>query len=379
MKITDLEVYHVRVPLKEPFYPSWVPGYPQGANSFTLVRVKTDDSDIEGISAAPAMGEEAGGIRQLLLPFTLGRDPFNVEGMVRMLRNATFLGHRLWFIEVALWDIIGKAANLPVYRLLGGSRSKIRAYASTGEIRGAKQRVKDVLRLREQGFRAVKLRFHSARVSKDLEVLRAVRDAAGGDLEIMVDANQGWKVTGLGEFEEYTFKTAVRVARELEKHDVRWFEEPLGKNDYAGLAALRETTSVPIAGGEMNSDIHEFRELIERGCLDVIQPDATLSGGILNSIKVAGMAQAHDLEFCPHTWTNGIGLAANLQVMCAVQNCPYCEFPVEEPSWTPEARDAVLTRPFLPGSDGFIEIPDGPGLGIEIDEDALKRFGKKLE
>jgi len=378
MEITDLEVYALRIPLKSPFFPSWIPGYPQTANSLTLIRLKTDDKDIEGISAAPAMGEEASGLKKFILPFLLGRDPFNVEMMVRLLRSATYLGHRLWFIEVALWDIIGKVCGQPVHHLLGGFRDKILAYASTGEVQEAEKRVKSVLKLKEQGFKAVKLRFHSIDLNYDMSVLRAVRDAVGDDMEIMVDANQGWKVYALGEFGEWDHKTAVKAAKEMEKYNVRWLEEPLGKHDYRGLAALRKETSIPIAGGEMNTDIHEFRDLIEHNCLDILQPDATLSGGILNSIKVAGMAQAYDLQVSPHTWTNGIGLAANLQVMGAIANCPYCEYPMEEPGWTVEARDAMLKEPVEITSDGYVAISHKPGIGIELNEDVVKKYGKKL-
>lgn len=378
MHIKDIELYSVSIPLPDTFFPSWVPGYPQTSNTMTLVRVKTDDPDIEGISAAPALGAEGAGVRELLLPFVMGRDPFNIEQMVRTLRNATYLGHRLWFIEVALWDIIGKACGQPVYKLLGGFRDKIPAYASTGEVRPAKKRVESVLALREQGFKAVKLRFHSESLEKDLPALREVREAVGDSMEIMVDANQGWKVTGIGSFLEWDFKTALRAAREMEKFNVRWLEEPLGKHDYRGLARLRESTSVPIAGGEMNSDIYEFRELIVGGCLDVVQPDACLSGGILNSIKVAGMTQAYDLQFSPHTWTNGIGLMANMHVMGAAHNCPYCEYPIEPPGWTPEARDAVLAEPIRVDSKGFVKIPQKPGLGVELNEDVIKKHGTKL-
>lgn len=378
MQIKDIEFWSVRIPLPSAFYPSWIPGYPQMHNSMLLVRVKTDDPDIEGVSAAPALGGEGGGIREMLLPFVLGRDPFNVEQMTRTLRNATYLGHRLWFIEVAMWDIIGKACGQPVYKLLGGYRDKIPAYASTGEVHASKQRVKDVLALKEQGFKAVKLRFHSEKLEKDLAVLRDVRDAVGDSMEIMVDANQGWKVTGLGAFLEWDFKTALRAARAMEELNVRWLEEPLNNTDWRGLAKLRENTTVPIAGGEMNADLHEFRELIVNGCLDIVQPDCILSGGIHNSMKAAGMAQAFDLQFSPHTWTNGIGLAANLHVMGAVHNCPYCEFPIEPPGWTPEARDAILAAPFAIDSRGCVAVPKKPGLGIELNEDTLKKFGTKL-
>ena len=164
----------------------------------------------------------------------------------------------------------------------------------------------------------------------------------------------------------------------MEEYGIRWLEEPLYKHDYDGYARLRSSTSVPIAGGEFNADLHEFRELISGGCLDVVQPDVTLSTGILNGKKVAGMAEAYNLEFSPHTWTNGLGLAANLQLMASVPDCPYCEFPYEPPGWVPEARDFMLTDPLMIDARGYIAVPQGPGLGIELDMEKIKAYGEKL-
>ena len=126
----------------------------------------------------------------------------------------------------------------------------------------------------------------------------------------------------------------------------------------------------------MNADLHEFRELVEHQCVDILQPDATLSGGILMSKKIAALAEAHNLNFAPHTWTNGLGLAINLHVMGAVPNCEWAEWPYEPPGWTPQARDFLLKEPLHVADDGTIEIPQKPGLGVEIDEDALKEYSK---
>lgn len=376
MKITDIELYIVDYPLKHTFYPSWIPGYPQNSHRLTFVRVHTDEG-ICGISAAPAFYKEYKEVSSLIAPFLFGRDPFNVEEIIRILRNATFLGLRLWFIEVALWDIIGKATNKPVYKLLGGYQDRIKAYASTGEVRSPEKRVEDVLRLKEEGFKAVKLRFHSLNLKDDLKVVEKVREKVGDEMEIMVDANQAWRVYGLGKFYPWTLKDAIFVAKELENLKVKWLEEPLEKYDYAGLKELKKRVNIPIAGGEMNSDIYEFRDLIKKRCYDIIQPDVTISCGILNAKKIAGMCEVEGLQFCPHTWTNGIGLAANLQIMGAVNNCDYCEYPYEIPGWTPEVRDFLLKEPIRIDKDGYIKIPDKPGIGIEIDEEKLKKYGER--
>jgi len=186
----------------------------------------------------------------------------------------------------------------------------------------------------------------------------------------MVDANMGWSVRVMADPPRWSFDRALRVARELEElGGVAWLEEPLDRHDYAGLARLREHTDVPIAGGEFNDGVHELRDLIDRGCLDVVQPDAALATGIRGATEVAAMARERGLQFAPHTWTNGIGMAANLHVMAAVE-ADYCEFPLEPP-WTPAVRDFLLEEP-IDHEDGRVRPPEGPGLGIEIDRDALE-------
>jgi D-galactarolactone cycloisomerase len=377
MKIVDVEAYLCRFPLPEPFWPSWIPGLPESNNTLLLVRLITDEG-IDGFSAAPAFLGELKGVPELLRVFLLDRDPFKVEDFIKVFRSAKAVGVRAWFMEIALWDIIGKAAGQPIYRLLGGYRDRVKAYASTGELRPPPRRVEDALRIKEMGFKAMKLRIRSDDIRDDIAVVEAVRGAVGPEMELMVDANQAWPIHGFGDYPTWDAKRAVITARELERLDITWLEEPLGMYDYDGLAVVNASTSINIAGGELNNDIYDFRELIYRRCYDVLQPDVTLATGILNGIKVAGMAEAAGLIVNPHTWTNGIGFAANLQLMGAIPNCTHCEFPYEPPGWVPEARDAMLAEPFDIDDEGYVRLPEAPGLGIEVDMEKVRAFGEKL-
>jgi L-alanine-DL-glutamate epimerase-like enolase superfamily enzyme len=377
MKIVDVEAYICHFPLETPFHPSWIPGLPQHNNSAVVIRLLTDEG-IEGVSAGVAFAREWKGFPDLIKLFLMGRDPFMVEDFVQVLRSAKVIGFRAWFVEIALWDIIGKAAGQPVYRLLGGSRDKVKAYASTGELRDPERRAHDAVRLVEEGFRALKLRLRNEDARKDLAVVEAVRIAVGDEVEIMVDANQAWLIHGFGSYPRWDLKRVLAMARELEELGVAWLEEPLRMRDYRGLALLRGATSIAISGGELNDDLDDFRELIDRGCYDIIQPDVTFAGGILTGRKIAAMAEAANITYNPHTWTNGLGLAANLQLMGAIPNCTHCEYPYDPPGWTPEGRDAMLTEPLRVDADGYIAVPDAPGLGVEVDWEKVRRFGEKI-
>ncbi|MCS6919970.1 MAG: hypothetical protein NZM28_09375, partial [Fimbriimonadales bacterium] len=245
MRIVNIRLRLLDYPLEVPFYPSWLPGYPQTAHRVNLLTLETDEG-IKGYAAGVAFMREGTGLEQLLMPFLFGRDPMNVEEVIQIARSATFLGLRLWWIEMAFWDIIGKALGQPVYRLLGGYQDRVRAYASTGELRDKEARLDYIAHIREMGVRAVKLRFHSWDWREDMEVARAVR-AHYPDMEIMVDANMGWRVAGMAPAPKWDMPTALRVAEELAELGVRWLVEPLDKNDYEGYRRLREKSPVALA------------------------------------------------------------------------------------------------------------------------------------
>ncbi|MGH2758541.1 MAG: mandelate racemase/muconate lactonizing enzyme family protein, partial [Actinomycetota bacterium] len=286
MKIDRIEAWVCRFPLPGTFYPSWIPGLGEDHNTCVIYRLTTDDG-IVGAAGGIAVLEEARASLPLLKIYLARKEVTAVEDLLKTLRSAhQIIGLRAFQVELALWDIIGKAAGLPIYQLLGGAHDRLDAYASTGSLKEPSAHVDVVARLRDEGFRAVKLRVRHPTPAEDVAVVEAVRSAVGDEFTLMVDANQGWRVHGLAPYPEWDFKRALRFAQACDDLGVYWLEEPLYQHDYDNYAALRGSTGVRIAGGEMLCELHPFREMLQRGALDVVQPDATLSGGILTSRKV---------------------------------------------------------------------------------------------
>ncbi len=363
MQITGVSQYHLTHDLDGSFAPTWVPGYPQGSHECELFVVETD-AGITGIAASPSIpgGFDYGDTLRLLL---LGEDPHDVARIRRKLASLDLLGLRPWHIEIALWDILGKDAGKPIYELLGGTNREIRAYASTGEVKPADERIAYIEDRLGEGFEAVKLRITT---EEDVGVVREVREAFP-DLTLMVDANKGWAIRAFEAEERWSVADALGIARDLEALDVAWLEEPLPRHDYRGYARLRDRTDIPIAGGEFCDGPHEVREYLRHEAVDVLQPDTVTATGVQEAAAIAANARAQGVEYVPHTWTNGVGFAANLHVMAAARS-PWCEFPIEPP-WTPAARDFLLTTP-IDHDDGSVSAPTGPGLGIDIDWDVLE-------
>ncbi|RXK50256.1 mandelate racemase/muconate lactonizing enzyme family protein [Halorientalis pallida] len=363
MQITGVDQYHLEHQAAGSFEPTWIPGYPQGTHEVELFEIETDT----GLTGYGAMPSFAGGMdfSEPLSYFLLGEDPHDVEGILRKLDSINLVGPRPWGVEIAMWDLIGKDAGKPIYELLGGTASEIPVYASTGEVVPAAERIDYVEDVIADGVGAVKLRVTEP---DHIEIVRKVRDAYP-ELPLMVDANKGWAVRVMADERQWSFREALAFARGLEEvGNVRWLEEPLPRHDYEGYARLREAVDVPIAGGEFNDGIHHFREFVRQGSLDILQPDAALATGIKRADEVAAMARQHGLEYVPHTWTNGIGFVANLHVMVA-NDSPWCEFPMEPP-WTPDVRDFLLEAT-VDHEDGVVTPPEGPGLGVEVDESLL--------
>ncbi len=345
MKITAIRLQRLRLPLDPPFDAAWDPD-PRRTFDATLVRVETD----EGLTGV-ASGDTMSGFEEFEGLF-LGHDPLTITRHARTLETISFHAGGLWPLEAALWDLLGQASGQPVATLLGGSRDRVPAYASLGELRSPAQRAQDAQALVAQGFRAVKVRIARDRLAEGIAVVAAIRNAVGDGLEIMVDLNQWWRMAG--DIEPGLGPADVRgVVSQLAEQGVLWVEEPLAAADLSGMAGVRGAAgSVRVAGGEMARTFEELFGALERDALDVFQPDVVLSLGISGARTLADVVLRRNRWFTPHTWTNGIGLLANLHVCCGVGGGPWLEFPYDPPGWTPERRDFMLAAPLWIDPDG---------------------------
>jgi D-galactarolactone cycloisomerase len=364
--IDAIDIRHYRLPLDPPFRASWDP-QPRRSHTVTIVRVTA--GGFEGVGSGDAMLGFPGHERLFI-----GQDPFAIERHVHLLDNLQFMYGRMWPLEVALWDLMGKISGQPLWRMLGGRSNTVPLYASCGERKPAQARADSARLLKAEGYPALKIRFHAPEPKDDLAVVRAVRDAVGDDMHILVDANQGWQMPWDASA-PWDFKTALWMADALAELGVYWLEEPLHRHNYDGLAELRRRARLRIAGGEGNRDFAEQRMYLERGCFDVYQADVVWATGILRATQLARDVQAAGHIFSPHTWGDGLVVLANLQVSAAVSTAPFIEFPYDPPGWTFERRDFVLPQPLLPGpKPATLTLPNAPGLGVTIDWDALERY-----
>ena len=366
MRITDIEVRRYRFALDPPFHAAWDP----------IPRIHQDAEIISVLTDEPLVGHASGDFlpdAAVLKRFLVGLDPLRTEVVRQICETTDFHRGRPWVVECAIWDLAGKAVGLPVWKLLGGRSESLRAYASSGELMTPDERVRRVLALQAAGIGAVKIRFHHADWRDDLAVLAQVRDAVGPTMELMVDANQGWRMEG-DTAPRWDVPTAIQCARELERIGVYWLEEPLDTWNVEGWATLRARTDVRLAGGEMVRNLHEARDLVLRGSIDVLQPDVVLTGGIGGCRRIAALAELCGRSWSPHTWSNGYGLVCNLHAALGFSNVPFVEVPFDDPAWLPARRDWLLPNPIEIAADGTIRPPAGPGLGVEPDFDALEQY-----
>lgn len=377
--IARIELYHVSVPLPAPFYPSWIPGFPQTENRFDLIRVITDDG-VEGVAAGPAMGRERQGLGTVLGPYLMGEDPTDIELMQQRIRELSYIGFRNWWIEPAFWDIKGKLAGKPVCELLGGTPRKVPVYASTGEVKSPGERIEEAEARLAEGFGTIKLRVHDFDERRDVEQVVETARAVGGRMKIGVDVNQGWRVTAISDAPLWNLDRAKRFADACADVGIQWIEEPLPMDAYADQAELTAYSRVPIAGGELHTQgLPELRMMIERKCYAIFQPDAVFTGGIAQTFRLIGRIREAGLVYTPHTWTNGLGFAVNLQLHVAsgFADAKPLEYPLAPPGWVPEARDAMLTEPFV-HERGRLRVPTTPGLGVAVDPKALRKHGTRF-
>jgi L-alanine-DL-glutamate epimerase-like enolase superfamily enzyme len=366
LKITAIRLQRVRLPLDPPFSAAWDP-VPRTRFNATIVRVETDEGLVGTASGDTMEGFEP------YIDFFIGKDPMDITRHVRTLETITFHGGRYWPLEAALWDIVGQVVRQPVSMLFGGALDAMPAYASCGEIKPPAERAQAALAMREEGFRALKIRILRERLAEGVASVRAVREAVGTSMEIMVDLNQAWRMPG--DIEPALDVASVRrTVEELGELGVLWVEEPLPGADVQGFARLRAQTGVRIAAGEMTRTVPELLAYLDADALDVYQPDAVLAVGMSRARLIAELALLKNRWFTPHTWTNGYGLLVNLHVAAGVGGGPFIEFPYDPPGWTVERRDFFFREPLRVGRDGCLAVPARPGLGAELDEAAIERF-----
>jgi L-alanine-DL-glutamate epimerase-like enolase superfamily enzyme len=364
VKIASIETRLYRYPLDPPFRAAWDPA-PRRHQDATMVIVRSDEG-LEGHASGDAVPD-----RELLQRLLVGLRPLDddVNGIIQ---TVDFHHGRNWTVEIAMWDLVSRSRDEPLWKTLGGNRDRIAAYASTGESVSDDERIRRCVALRDAGLRALKLRVKDRDWQSSLELIEAVRNAVT-EMDIMVDANQGWRMPG-DTTPSWGLDTAIEFARKLEQVGIYWLEEPLPTELVEDYAALATACDIRIAAGEMVRTEAQARDLVLRGGVDVIQPDVVLSGGIGTAKRISRLADMEHRTWTPHTWSNGYGLLANLHAALAWSNCPYLEVPFDPPSWSAERRDWLIPATLEIAADGTIAPPPGPGLGVVPDFDALEPY-----
>ena len=363
MKITGIKFIPTNLKLDPPFCPNWDPT-PRTNFSATITMVETDEG-IVGFGSGDTMDGFNGYEKHFI-----GTDLFDIENHVRRLETISFHGGRYWPIEAAIWDAIGKAKSKSVAELFGGKDKSIPAYASTGAVMSPAERAESAKNILSLGYKAMKIRVPQSDLDLGIKTLKAIRDAVGDKLHLMVDLNQAWRMPG-DTRDPLDFKIVSNFLDACVDYQVFWLEEPLPMEDIEGLRKL-QGRGVKIAGGEMVRTMHEVRTLLAADALDVYQMDVVLSVGLHHTNEIAAKAKALGKIFTPHTWSNGYGVMANLQVTAGVGGAPLIEFPFDPPTWTTERRDFLLSKTIEVDNSGNLWVPDAPGMGCEPSEKLLQ-------
>jgi len=377
MRITSVRTHILEAPLSQPFAYSraWY-----DTRTAMVVEIETDGG-LTGWGECYGPARMTAAVVEAVAPWLIGEDPLRIDFLWQMiyarLRDHGQKGvviQGLSGIDIALWDIKGRHFGVPCYQLLGGGlRTEIKAYA-TGLYRRKggdpiKYLAEEAAGYAADGFSAMKLKVGFG-VDEDALTTRAVREAIGSKVALMVDANHAFDAVA-----------AIRLGRMIEQYDIGWFEEPVPPEDIAGYRAVKDAIAIPVAGGECEFTRFGFRDILASHAIDIIQPDTCAAGGLSECKKIADMAEAFGVRYNPHVWGTGIAIAASLQLLAVLPSQtptslaplePMLEFDrTEHP-----IRQALLIQP-IEHVRGVVRVPDAPGLGIEIDRKALARFKMK--
>ncbi len=373
MKITAVKCLLLSAPYAAPGDLEREFCFADGYRTISVIKIETDEG-IHGLGEtyigvfAPEATQAL--VRQLEADL-LGRDPMDTAGIANILKLAIYYWGRFGMsasiaggIEMALWDIKGKALGVPVYQLLGGkARDHIPAYASGGNNKPFPELKAEMQEYQRLGFGAVKIRINYLEPHEIVEKVAFCRDVLGRETGLGVDACQGVNPRA------WNHKEAVRIVRSLEPYDLLFVEEPCEVTDYKGFAKIRAETGCVIAGGETVSSLVEAENYLEAGALDLFQPDAALIGGIGAFRRVAQMCERKFVKIAVHTWAGGVGIMGNYHAAFASPNCTILELP-NNPY---PLREEFLVKP-LRLVNGGIDAPTEPGLGVKLPEDVEKRY-----
>ena len=343
----------------------------------TLIVVTTDEG-LTGLGSVFTNDNLVNSSLAVLESLYLGENALEPERVTEKLhQNMFWLGrggsitHTISGIDIALWDLLGKATGQPVGRLLGGRyRDRVKPYASV-LMRAPAALAEHLLQLKELGFRAFKIGwgpFGRQGQNLDEEIVIAAREAIGPDALLMVDAG------GSDAYWKNGYKWALRTAQMLADYDVSWFEEPLKPDALQDYILLRQNAPLPIAGGEVLTRRQAFQPWLQAGAFDIVQPDVTKVGGISEERRIGWMAQENGIRFIPHGWNTAVGLAADLQLASAFADTDLVEYLTGSPY-----VDGIAGKPWQLDEDGMLPIPDAPGLGIELNPGAVARYSRKSD
>jgi L-alanine-DL-glutamate epimerase-like enolase superfamily enzyme len=369
LKIADIRV----VPLKTvketgTMEAAWNPGtrttYRIGGGSITEIRT---DQGLSGIGPGMDAGALQGAKAQLL-----GKDPFDIEQLAGPLRYYVGGNARaVPCLEIALWDLIGKASQQPLYKLWGAAKDRVPAYASMIQLSTPDERVRMATELKSQGWKAIKLRLHYATLREDIALIEAVRKAAGDEMGIMTDANQAQSAGTWQPGVRWDFRRAVETARELQRLHALWLEEPLNRYDFDGLAELNRLMDIPIAGGENNHGVHEYKWMLEKGVFDILQPDIMVADGVTGFREIGALAAAFHKTLIPHHGGGNLGTIAQLHAIASWPHAPWIEL-LHDPPISPYTNGfAIFEEPPQVDKEGYLSLPQGPGLGVTIRKDLM--------
>ena len=369
LKITGIRIVNLKVvretgKMEAAWNPGTVTTWRIGGGS--ILEIQTDQG-ISGIGPGIDLSELEAAKSQLI-----GKDPFNIEQLAGPLRYYVGGSPRtISALEIALWDLVGKATGQPLYKIWGAAKNRVPAYASMIQLSTPDERVRMAVQLKSQGWKAIKLRAHYQTLKEDVQLVEAVRKAVGDDMEIMVDANQAQSFAGWQPGVTWDFLRALETARELERLNCAWLEEPRPRYAFDELAGLSRRVAIPIAGGENNRGVHEYRWMLEQNVFTILQPDIMVADGVTGFREIGALTQAHHKRVIPHHGGGNLGTIAQLHAIASWPNAPWIEILHDPPIAAYTNGFGIMENPPLVDKEGYLNLPQGPGLGVEINKDLI--------